>query len=57
MKKSIRLIFVLIGFVLVTFFGLGPVMFADGGIGERIATLAVVIVLYAVLTILFKNIK
>jgi fumarate reductase subunit C len=36
-------------FLLVTFFGLGPVMFADGSNGERMATLAVVILIYAVL--------
>jgi membrane protein DedA with SNARE-associated domain len=36
-------------FLLVTFFGLGPVMFADGSNSERMATLAVVILIYAVL--------
>ncbi len=36
-------------FLLVTFFGLGPVMFADGSMSERMATLAVVALIYAVL--------
>lgn len=36
-------------FLLVTFFGLGPVMFADGSMSERMTTLAVVALIYAVL--------
>ncbi|HEY9060011.1 MAG TPA: hypothetical protein VIO64_05830 [Pseudobacteroides sp.] len=36
-------------FLLVTFFGLGPVLLADGPDSERVATLAVVILIYAVL--------
>lgn len=36
-------------FGLVTFFGLGPVLMADGGMGERMLTLLVVILLYLLL--------
>lgn len=32
--------------ILVTFFGLGPVIFADGSMSERILTLIVVILIY-----------
>ncbi len=43
--------FILIGvvFVLVTLFGLGPVLFADGTTNERILTLVVVILIYLLL--------
>lgn len=36
-------------FFLITFFGLGPVVFADGASQERLVTLAVVILMYAAL--------
>ncbi|MDF2986297.1 MAG: hypothetical protein K0R50_1807 [Eubacterium sp.] len=36
-------------FALVTFFGLGPVLFADGTMNERILTLVVVILIYLLL--------
>lgn len=36
-------------FILVTFFGLGPVLFADGSLNERILTLVVVILIYLLL--------
>jgi uncharacterized membrane protein len=36
----------IIAFLLVTFFGLGPVLLADGTRSERIVTLIVVILLY-----------
>ncbi len=38
---------------LVTFFGLGPVIYADGSMSERMVTLAVVIVIYLVIGTLF----
>ncbi|MDF2674857.1 MAG: hypothetical protein K0R09_3125 [Clostridiales bacterium] len=43
--------------LLVTFFGIGPVVFADGGMGERVLTLAVVIVIYIVIGVVFIRIK
>jgi len=36
-------------FALVTFFGLGPVILADGPMNERLMTLLVVLLLYVVL--------
>jgi membrane protein DedA with SNARE-associated domain len=51
MKGFMYLLFVLL-YAGVTFFGLGPVLFADGSMQERMITLAVVIVIYVVLTVL-----
>lgn len=47
---------------LLTFFGIGPVLFADGSMNERLLTLAVVLAGYAVLVAIVlwvkkKNIK
>jgi len=42
-------------YLLLTFFGLGPVLFADGSTTERIITLLVVILFYIILTFLFKG--
>jgi len=55
--KILFYVFIGIAFVLVTFFGLGPVLFADGGMIERIITLIIVLVLYFVLIVLFRKIK
>lgn len=52
MKWIIYLIFVLL-YLLVTFFGLGPVLLADGSNEERLLTLGVVILIYVVLTVAF----
>lgn len=41
-------------YVLVAFFGLGPVILADGTFGERILTAFVVLVIFAVLLFLHK---
>jgi len=38
-------------YALVTFFGIGPVLMADGLRGERLLTLAVVLAIYAAITI------
>jgi hypothetical protein len=55
--KWIWYIILSIAFLLVTFFGIGPVVFADGGIGERILTLGVVILIYVFLGWIFICIK
>lgn len=59
-KKIIILIFALI-YLVVTFYGIGPVLFADGSIQERIITLIIIIIIYVLLTLglkkLLKNIK
>ncbi|MNE57749.1 hypothetical protein D3C80_1527340 [compost metagenome] len=38
-------------YALVTFFGIGPVLFADGTLSERIVTLVVVLLIYVLLTL------
>ncbi len=40
---------IIAAFLLVTFFGLGPVLFADGSLSERIVTLLVVVLIYLLL--------
>lgn len=57
MKKTFGYIIVLVGFLMVTFFGLGPVLFADGSQGERMGTFAVVLAIYSVLIVFFRYIK
>jgi len=46
------ILFILV--ILVTFFGLGPVLFADGVLSERLLTLAVVIIIYLIIYWLYK---
>lgn len=41
-------------YLLITFFGLGPVLFADGSNAERIVTLVVVVLIYVAITILLR---
>lgn len=53
MRAIVYLVFVIL-YAALTFFGLGPVLLADGTNRERIATLAVVLLLYAALTVLFR---
>ncbi|WP_420846092.1 DUF6954 family protein [Neobacillus notoginsengisoli] len=49
-------IFFLSLFALVTFFGLGPVLMADGVPKERFFTAAIVVIIYILLSILYKKI-
>lgn len=55
--KPFWYVILIILFILVTFFGLGPILFADGGIGERMLTLAVVVVLYIIIGVMFIRVK
>ncbi len=48
MNTVVVIVFALL-FALVTFFGLGPVLIADGSTQERMLTLLVVLLLYAVM--------
>jgi hypothetical protein len=54
MKFLIHAIFILL-LLLLTFFGLGPVLYADGVLEERLWTAAVVIVLYALVAFLYSK--
>lgn len=47
--KILVYIIIAIAFLLITFFGLGPVILADGSMSERMWTLLVVLLLYFVL--------
>jgi hypothetical protein len=47
--KVLFYIVLAIAFIVVTFFGLGPVILADGSMGERLITLLVVLLLYLLL--------
>ncbi len=42
-------------YLLVTFFGMGPVLMADGSVQERMITLIVVILIYVLLTVAFRR--
>ena len=53
MKWFTYVVFIII-YLLVTFFGLGPVLLADGSDQERIITLAIVLVVYIFITIIFR---
>jgi high-affinity Fe2+/Pb2+ permease len=53
MKIVLRIVFG-IAFLLVAFFGLGPVLIADGMPGERTLTLIVVIGIFALLYVVYR---
>jgi hypothetical protein len=53
MKIVLRIVFG-IAFLLVAFFGLGPVLMADGMPGERTLTLIVVLLIFAVLFVVYR---
>ncbi|MFE1242596.1 DUF6954 family protein [Fictibacillus sp. NPDC058756] len=56
MKIVLRIVFG-IAFLLVAFFGLGPVLMADGMPGERTLTLIVVLLIFAALFAVYKSLK
>jgi hypothetical protein len=56
MKIVLRIVFA-IAFLLVAFFGLGPVLMADGMPGERTLTLIVVLLIFAALFVVYKWLK
>lgn len=57
MNKGIKwagyIVFIVL-FLLVTFFGMGPVLIADGTFQERMLTLLFVIVIYFLLILAFR---
>ncbi len=55
MKKSIIIIIFIALYILVTLFGLGPVLLADGRMQERVITLIVVILIYLAITFGFRK--
>ncbi|PKM94359.1 MAG: hypothetical protein CVU84_09805 [Firmicutes bacterium HGW-Firmicutes-1] len=50
MKKIIIYFLFIILYLLVTFFGLGPVLMADGTNMERLYTLMIVLMFYGIIT-------
>ncbi|MDF2542182.1 MAG: hypothetical protein K0S47_1900 [Herbinix sp.] len=48
-RKTLLNILLILLVLLITFFGLGPVLFADGVWSERLNTLLVVVALYIIL--------
>jgi hypothetical protein len=53
MRFLIYIVFIIL-YLIVTFFGLGPVLFADGSNQERIITFVIVLVIYLCLTIFLR---
>ncbi|WP_066258180.1 DUF6954 family protein [Neobacillus drentensis] len=54
MKIFLHTVFIIL-IALVTFFGLGPVLFADGILQERLWTAAIVLVIYIILVFLYRK--
>lgn len=54
MKLLIHACFIIL-LLLVTFFGVGPVLYADGVLRERLLTAAVVVILYAIIGFLYSR--
>jgi hypothetical protein len=54
MKLLFHTVFIIL-IALVTFFGLGPVLFADGVLQERLWTAAIVLVIYIILAFLYRK--
>ena len=54
MKKGLLAAVFVMLFALVTLFGLGPVLLADGSMAERLLTLLVVMVLYVLLAAVWR---
>jgi hypothetical protein len=52
MKRFLIILVFICLYLVVGFFGLGPVVFADGSMQERLITLAVVLFIFIVLTYL-----
>lgn len=54
LKFLLHAVFIIL-IALVTFFGLGPVLYADGVLQERLSTAAIVVVIYTILTFLYRK--
>lgn len=57
MGKVILYALFILSIALISFFGLGPVLLADGTSSERLLTLAIVLVIYLVVIITFLAIR
>lgn len=54
MRKTAIWAVAIVLYALTAFFGLGPVLLADGQPGERMLTLALVLIVFAVITALLR---
>ncbi len=54
LKFLLHALFIIL-FALVTFFGLGPVLYADGVLQERLWTAAIIVVIYIILAFLYRK--
>jgi hypothetical protein len=52
-KILIHTVFIIL-IAVVTFFGVGPVLFADGVLQERLWTVAIIVVIYIVLAFIYR---
>lgn len=52
--KIIGYMFFIASFLYVTFFGIGPVLLADGTTQERMITLGIIILVYLILIVLLR---
>ena len=55
MKLLVHVIFIIL-ILLVTYFGIGPILMADGALSERLFTLVIVVVIYVILIGLYRMI-
>ncbi|MGI6226202.1 MAG: DUF6954 family protein [Peptococcales bacterium] len=55
--KLLFYIFICIAFLFISFFGMGPVLFADGSFNERMLTLFIVLLLYLLLGWIFLRFR
>jgi hypothetical protein len=53
MKKLLIIFIFICLYLIVGFFGLGPVLFADGSMQERLITLTIVLLIFIILTYIF----
>jgi hypothetical protein len=54
LKFILHAVFIIL-IALVTFFGLGPVLFADGVLQERLWTAAIVLIIFIILVFLYRK--
>ncbi|TDK61448.1 hypothetical protein E2K98_11145 [Bacillus salipaludis] len=54
MRLMFHAIFIIV-LTLITFFGLGPIMLADGSLAERIITAFIVLILYVIIVFFYRR--
>lgn len=54
MRTIIHIIFIAL-LALITFFGLGPTLLADGAMSERITTLIIIVLIYILIIAVYRG--